>query len=76
MNFLMDRSRENWAKELAGLRGEAGECETGSPIAPTGDLWGTFAWLCTRGRIEGQLLLAPTTQPSILALRIRVLPAP
>jgi CubicO group peptidase (beta-lactamase class C family) len=69
MNFLMDRSAENWARELARLRAQAGECETGAPIAPTGILSGRFAWTCTRGRLEGQLLLAPTNPPAIQALR-------
>jgi CubicO group peptidase (beta-lactamase class C family) len=74
MNFLMDRSAENWARELRAMRAQAGECETGSPIAPSGILSGNFAWNCTRGRLEGQLLLAPTTPPSIQALRFRVVP--
>jgi hypothetical protein len=34
-----------------------------------------FTWTCERGRIEGQLLLAPTDPPSIQALRLRIVPA-
>ena len=75
MNFLMDRSAENWARTLAGLKAQAGECETNAPFTPTGILSGTFTWTCERGRIEGQLLLAPTRQPTIQALRLRVAPA-
>ena len=75
MNFLLDRSAENWARELARLKAEAGECETDAPIVANGALSGNFAWTCAHGRIEGQLLLAPTVQPSIQALRFRVVPA-
>lgn len=74
MNFLMDRSADNWARELAQLKAEAGECETGAPITATGALSGRFAWICARGTIEGQLLLAPTMPPTIQALRLRVVP--
>ena len=72
MNFLMDRSAENWRTELRRLRGEAGECETDAPISPTGALSGTFGWRCAHGRIEGQLLLAPTHPPQIQALRLSI----
>jgi serine-type D-Ala-D-Ala carboxypeptidase/endopeptidase len=75
MNFLMDRSAENWARELARLKAEAGECATDAPVVATGALSGTFAWTCSRGRIEGQLLLAPTRPPTIQALRLRAVPA-
>ena len=74
MNFLMDRSAENWARELAQLKAEAGECETDAPITATGALSGRFAWTCARGTIEGQLLLAPTMPPTIQALRLRAVP--
>jgi CubicO group peptidase (beta-lactamase class C family) len=73
MNFLMDRSAENWAREFARLKGEAGACQPG-PITPTGALTGTFEWPCERGRLQGQLLLAPTDPPTIQALRMRVVP--
>lgn len=70
MNFLMDRSAENWVRELARLRGVVGDCQTDSPITPTGAMSGTFSWTCTRGRLNGQVLLAPTTPPTIQALRL------
>ena len=72
MNFLMDRSRENWRAELARLRGEIGDCATDAPINPNGELSGTFSWRCDHGRIEGQLLLAPTHPPQIQALRLSI----
>ena len=72
MNLLMDRSRENWRRELNRLREEVGECDTASPITPAGALAGTFTWQCTHGRIAGNLLLAPTSPAGIQALRMSV----
>jgi CubicO group peptidase (beta-lactamase class C family) len=76
MNFLMDRSVENWTRELARLKAQTGECQTSAPITATGAMTGQFSWTCARGTIQGQLLLAPTSPPTIQALRLRVVPAP
>ncbi|HYD14055.1 MAG TPA: serine hydrolase domain-containing protein [Allosphingosinicella sp.] len=76
MNFLMDRSAENWAREFARLKSEAGACRTATAMNPTGALTATFEWECERGRLQGQLLLAPTNPPTIQALRLRVVPNP
>jgi CubicO group peptidase (beta-lactamase class C family) len=72
MNFLMDRSAENWRRELTKLRQQVGTCETAAPIKATGALAGSFSWQCQRGRIDGNLLLAPTTPAGIQALRLNV----
>lgn len=69
-NMLLDRSAESWAAEFARLKGEVGTCETAAPVAPTGALSGRFQWRCATGRIDGQLLLAPTKTPQIQALRL------
>ena len=74
MNFLMDRTAENWAREFARLEAEVGECATDAPLTATGALSGRFQWTCARGRIDGQLLLAPTSPPTIQALRLAVAP--
>jgi serine-type D-Ala-D-Ala carboxypeptidase/endopeptidase len=70
MNFLMDRSPENWSRELARLKEEVGTCRTGTPVTATGRLAGHFTWRCDRGELEGNLLLAPTNPPGIQALRL------
>ena len=75
MNFLMDRSMENWAADFARLKAQTGECRTDAPLTATGALTGTFSWPCDRGTIQGQLLLAPTVPPTIHALRLRAVPA-
>jgi CubicO group peptidase (beta-lactamase class C family) len=76
MNVLLDRSAENWAAEFARLKVQAGSCRTDAPISATGALSGQFEWACERGRLQGQLLLAPTSPPTIQALRLRVVPNP
>ena len=68
MNFLIDRSAEGWARELASLKAQVGNCETAAPIAATGELSGRFTWRCEHGRLNGSLLLAPTRPPRIQAL--------
>ena len=72
MNFLMDRSPNNWKAELLRLKQEVGDCDTDAPMTATGALSGTFEWRCATGRIEGSLLLAPTTPPSIQRLDLKV----
>ena len=75
MNFLMDRSAENWARELSSIKTAVGACETDSPIVPNGAMAGNFDWKCQRGRLQGQVLLAPTRPPTIQALRFRPVPS-
>ena len=74
MNFLMDRSVENWRTVLDLLKADAGACATDAPITPTGALSGTFRWTCDKGVIDGRLLLAPTTPVTIQALNFRLTP--
>ncbi|HET9405442.1 MAG TPA: hypothetical protein VFO57_12750, partial [Burkholderiales bacterium] len=76
MNFLMDRTAENWAREFGRIKGIVGECRTDAPITATGRLAGRFTWNCERGSLEGNLLLAPTHAPAIQALRFNPLPTP
>jgi hypothetical protein len=75
MNFLMDRSEENWAREFARLKGETGACRTDSALTATGALSGRFKWTCEKATLDGGLLLAPTNPPTIQALRLTI-PAP
>jgi hypothetical protein len=70
MNFVLDRSAEGWAQDLARLRKQLGDCDTSAPITPTGQLSGTFTWRCGSGRLEGTLLLAPTHPPRIQSLEL------
>lgn len=69
MNFRMDRSAANWAREFARLKALTGSCDNGAAITATGALAGRFAWTCERGTLQGQLLLAPTNPTTIQALR-------
>ena len=73
-NFLLDRSEENWARELERFNREAGACRTDSPITAIGALAGSFRWTCERGGITGAVLLAPTNPPTLQSLRFAVIP--
>lgn len=68
MNFLMDRSVENWAKVLAELKAKSGDCDTSALIIPTGNLAGRFTWTCAKGKVNGNLLLAPAKEAQIQSL--------
>lgn len=72
MNFLLDRSAANWAAEFARLKSEVGECPSAEPLAPTGALSAAFRLHCAKGKLDGALLLAPTTPATVQALRLRV----
>jgi CubicO group peptidase (beta-lactamase class C family) len=76
MNFLMDRSAENWTREFTRLKSEVGSCRTDAPITATGALAGRFTWTCERGEMQGNLLLAPTHAPGIQALRFQPIARP
>ena len=68
MNFLLDRSAENWARELKQLKEKVGECEVAAAPRPTGALTGEFVWRCAHGHLRGSLELAPTRPARIQQL--------
>jgi len=70
MNFLMDRDAAHWARDLSALKAQVGTCDTTAAIAPTGALSGDFTWRCERGRVKGEVLLAPTRTPRIQSLSL------
>ncbi|HET6525213.1 serine hydrolase domain-containing protein [Sphingopyxis sp.] len=72
MNFLMDRSAANWAAEFAVLKEAVGECPADEPLAPMGAMSTAFRLNCEKGKLDGILLLAPTTPPTVQALRFRI----
>ncbi|HWV61881.1 MAG TPA: serine hydrolase domain-containing protein [Sphingopyxis sp.] len=74
MNFLMDRSAGNWAAEFAELKAEVGECPADEPLAPMGAMSTAFRLNCEKGKLDGILLLAPTTPSTVQALRFRIVP--
>ncbi|MFN3435960.1 MAG: penicillin-binding protein, partial [Sphingomonas sp.] len=69
MNFLLDRDAAHWRTEFARIKGVVGDCPTAEPLQPTGNLSVNFRWNCTKGKLNGQILLAPTNPPTIQALR-------
>jgi serine-type D-Ala-D-Ala carboxypeptidase/endopeptidase len=69
-NFLMDRSADNWKKQLSDLQTKAGVCDTAVPIAATGMLSGRFSWGCANGTINGTVLLAPVGGAKLQSLTL------
>jgi CubicO group peptidase (beta-lactamase class C family) len=70
MNFLLDRAAEGWARDIAKLKAQVGDCDTSEPLTASGELTGDFTWRCTRGRLKGSLELAPTRPPRLQALQL------
>ena len=68
MNFLLDRGADIWARDIAELNAQVGDCDTSAPPTATGALSGNFTWRCARGQVQGSLLLAPTRPPRIQGL--------
>ena len=46
----------------------------GATLAPIGAMSTAFRLDCAKGKLDGILLLAPTTPPTVQALRFRVVP--
>jgi CubicO group peptidase (beta-lactamase class C family) len=76
MNFPMDRTAANWANVLAATKTQAGACDTAAPVAAGGAMSGTFAWTCEKGRITGEVLLAPTRPITLQSLKFSFEPKP
>ena len=74
MNFLMDRDAAHWAADISKLKITVGTCATDVPIEPTGALSGNFTWACAKGKITGDILLAPTQRVQIQALSFAEIP--
>jgi hypothetical protein len=55
---------------LADLKAQVGTCETTAAIAATSALVGSFTWHCEHGRVNGEVLLAPTPAPRIQSLTL------
>lgn len=69
MNFAMDRDAAHWRTEFARIKGLLGDCPTAEPLYATGNLSTAFRWNCAKGKLDGQILMAPTNPPTIQALR-------
>jgi D-alanyl-D-alanine-carboxypeptidase/D-alanyl-D-alanine-endopeptidase len=74
MNFLLDHSAESWARELASLKAQVGDCETSSVPTATGALTGNFLWRCSHGELKGSIELAPTHPPRLQQLLLAPMP--
>lgn len=68
MNFFLDRDAALRNSDLAALREKTGACQP--PASPAADnaLSGTFEFTCERGSIKANLILAPTSRPTLQKL--------
>ncbi|NQV85687.1 MAG: penicillin-binding protein, partial [Woeseiaceae bacterium] len=73
VNFFLDRGADTWAQDLAKLSAEVGECDMSAPLTATSALSGEFTWVCTHGRLQGSLLLAPTQPVRIQNLELEAI---
>lgn len=73
VNFFLDRGADTWAKDLAKLSAEVGECDMSAPLTASSALEGEFTWVCTHGRLKGSLLLAPTEPVRIQYLSLKAI---
>ncbi len=75
-NFLLDRSAADWSRDLAAIRKQVGACDRDRPVNARGALSANFRWLCERGTVDGEILLAPTRPATIQKLQLKVAPPP
>jgi CubicO group peptidase (beta-lactamase class C family) len=73
-NFLLDRSAADWNRDLTAIRKQVGACGRDMPVHARGAMSADFRWLCERGTVDGELLLAPTSPATIQKLRLTVAP--
>lgn len=73
-NFTLDRSPSAWVAEFARIERQIGKCTSSEPLFATGALSTAFRWNCERGKINGQILLAPTNPPTIQSLVLTPIP--
>ena len=67
-NILLDHDAAGWAKQIADVKGDVGECAASEPIKPLSAMEGRFTWNCSHGRVDGRVQRAPTPVVSIQAL--------
>ena len=70
MNVLLDRDAAGWARDLASLKKQVGDCDTAAPVIANSALSGEFSWRCAHGRLTGSVTLAPTRPPRIQEIKL------
>jgi CubicO group peptidase (beta-lactamase class C family) len=70
MNFLLDRDDAVWARQLAALRGQLGDCPPDASLTALSALSGEFLWQGATGQLKGTIVLSPTRPPRIQELKL------
>jgi len=65
MNLLLDSDAAHRNAELGRLKSELGACQPVPAIAADTAMAGTISYSCEKGRLQAQVLLAPTTPASL-----------
>ncbi|WP_332766497.1 serine hydrolase domain-containing protein [Phenylobacterium sp.] len=65
MNLLLDSDAPHRNAELGQLKAELGACQPAPDIAAETAMSGRISYACERGRLQAQVLLAPTTPASL-----------
>jgi serine-type D-Ala-D-Ala carboxypeptidase/endopeptidase len=68
VNFLMDRSADDWRKEFGRLKDKVGDCGAKEPIVSNGFRTADFTWHCAQGSLDGTIELSPTDPPLLQSL--------
>jgi hypothetical protein len=68
MNFFLDRDASLRNADIAALRQKTGACMAPPAPAADGALSGTFEFACEHGTIKVNLILAPTSKPTLQKL--------
>lgn len=69
MNFLLDRSAALRNSDIAAVKKKVGgDCHPGSPITTDSAMSGSFDYVCERGKLKIDLILAPTHPATIQKL--------
>lgn len=68
VDFLMDRSAEEWGREFGKLKSAVGDCSAQGPLVSDGLRTGEFTWRCAQGSLHGSIELSPTRPPLIQSL--------
>ena len=70
-NFYLDRSSKRWNAQLEAIARFAGRCEGKESLDAHGRLSGSFLWRCQRGRVFGQIVMAPVDPSAVQRLTLR-----
>jgi serine-type D-Ala-D-Ala carboxypeptidase/endopeptidase len=67
-NFFLDRDAASRNADIAALKQKTGECTPPAAPVAEGAMSGTFEFLCEHGSMKANIILAPTSRPTLQKL--------